>query len=75
MEKKEEEKRGTIYPAGELILRVAVGKAQNPAEGIEYEMTTGVDMSSLIKSSKTGKTYRLIWQEIIEMAIEAGIDR
>jgi hypothetical protein len=75
MAKQEEEKRGTIYPAGEMILRVAVGQATDPGSGVEYEMTTAVDMSPLIKSSKTGKTFRLIWKEIINMAIEAGIDK
>ena len=63
---------GTMHPAKSLFLREAVGTAT--LGEIEYEMTTLMNRSPMIKSKKTGKWFVLSWQAIIELAVMAGID-
>ncbi len=65
---------GRIIPAKAMILRHNVGTATGE-DGTEYEMTTSVtDRSPLVKSSKTGKTFSLSWNDIINLAVQAGVD-
>jgi len=56
------------------MLRMAVGTAKD-AEGLEYEMTTAVAGGyPIIRSLKTGRWFTLSWIDILELAIERGID-
>lgn len=64
----------TIIEKDALLLRVVVGECSDD-DGNSYEMTTSTDMTPLIKSHQTGRTFHLSWQDIMELAIEAGIDK
>lgn len=65
---------GRIIPAKTLIMRHNVGTATGD-EGDEYEMTTTVnDRSPMVKSMKTGKTFHLNWNDIINLAVQAGVN-
>jgi hypothetical protein len=67
---------GKIHDAKSLFLRVAVGKAKDPQTKIEYELTTNAgNAAPMICSGKTGKYFLLSWQNIIDLAIKAGIDK
>lgn len=63
---------GTIHPARSMFLRVAIGTAQ--ADDLSYELTASVGGLPMIQSTKTGKTWSIGWNELIELAIAAGID-
>ncbi len=64
-----------LHEKDDLILRSGIGNASDPKTGLVYEMTTTLgDISPLVKSMKTGRTFHLAWTDIIELAIEAGID-
>ena len=65
-------KRGKIYPSKSLILRVDCGAADDGSQ--TYKMSTTMTGEPIIESGSTGKYFVLRWQDIIEMAIEAGID-
>lgn len=65
---------GTIKPKGTLILREQVGEAE-AENGNSYELTTSVSSGQpIVRSQKTGKWFLLSWQEIIDLAVEAGVD-
>ena len=69
----EREVRGKIHPKKTLFFRQNVGSAE--ADGRSYEMSMNVGGSHpIIQSRQTEKWFTLSWQEIIDMAIEAGID-
>ena len=64
---------GKIEPKGTLCMRQHAGKGE--AAGIEYELCTGIASGSpVIRSSKTGKWFFLSWEDILNLAIEAGIN-
>lgn len=63
---------GEILDKDVLILREVVGDAE--LDGIEYELTTTMTRSPLVKSKLTGKTFTISWRHLIEMAIKAGLD-
>ena len=65
---------GKIMPAKTMILRVAAGEAE-AADGTKYECSTNVNRTPLIRSGKTKKWFALSWEDIIELAIQAGIDK
>lgn len=64
---------GTIHPARSMFLRVAIGTAQ--ADDLSYELTTSVGSLPMIRSTKTGKIWLIGWEELIGLAIDAGIDK
>lgn len=67
------EPKGKLYPPKTMFLRNDVGNAE--ADGIIYEMTTDFGSSiPLIHSSKTGNHFSLSWENIIDLAIERGIN-
>jgi hypothetical protein len=67
---------GKIYKKDTLFLRVAVGKATKKTTGIVYQMATIANTGvPVIQSEKTGQWFTLGWDEIISLAINAGIDK
>ncbi|WKV22109.1 hypothetical protein Phage2-1_00109 [Achromobacter phage 2-1] len=63
---------GSIIDKESLMLCQHVGKATNPELG-DFDMIVSMDFSPMIESEKTGKKFRLSWQQILELAIAAGI--
>lgn len=63
---------GSIIDKESLMLCQHVGTATNPELG-DFEMIVSMDFSPMIESKKTGKKFRLSWQQILELAIAAGI--
>ena len=62
-----------ILERGVMILRVVVGEAEDD-QGNKYEMTVSMASAPLLKSKLTGRTFALSWSDILEQAIEAGIN-
>lgn len=56
-----------------MILRIDVGEAVAD-DGRVYELYTLGNQAPLVKSKQTGRYFAITWQEIIDMAINAGID-
>lgn len=67
---------GRIIPQDEYVFRELVDAVKSP-EGIRlYELATRVeDGSPLIYSIATKQWYGLSWNEIIDMAVAAGLDK
>ena len=66
---------GKIHPKKTMFLRNNVGSADGPG-GFSYEMSSNFsDHSPIIQSKKTGKWFVLGWEEIVNLAIDAGIDK
>ena len=65
---------GILKGKGTLIMRQHVGEATDD-EGREYELTLTMGMEPIVRSEQTGKYYILDWDDIISLAIEAGIDK
>lgn len=64
---------GKIHPRGSLFLRVGHCSAKS-SSGQEYELNTLMHGAPCVRSEATGKYYVISWEEILGMAIEAGID-
>ena len=63
---------GKIIEKDTMILRKFIGEAED--EGKKYEICVNMNGSPLIESKQTGKYYSLGWEDILKMAVEAGID-
>ena len=63
---------GQIYPKDKLILRMDVGRAENGDK--VYEMSTTMNGAPIVRSEQTGKWWIIGWDELIKLAVEAGID-
>ncbi len=64
-----------IHKKGTLFLRTHVGKATDN-DGNSYEMALNVNNSvPIIRSEKTGKWATISWGDIIELAVQAGVDK
>jgi len=66
-----QKQRGELFPKNTFMLRTFVGSAKGDKE---YEMTLSTGMNPTIMSKATGQYFSLKWQDIIEMAIDKGID-
>lgn len=65
---------GTIHESNTLFFRIEAGTATSP-EGNKYELSIGVSGNApIVHSNKSGQWFTLTWNQIIRMAIEAGID-
>lgn len=51
-----------------------VGDTEADADGKRYELMIAMHQYPIVKSCQTKKTFALRWDEIIEMAIMAGVD-
>jgi hypothetical protein len=71
---KEMARKGKLHPPKTMFFRQDVGTAKGE-DGTEYEMTVNMGGATpIIRSKKTGKWFTLSWQDIIDMAIERGIN-
>lgn len=67
---------GKILPGRTLILRENVGTISDKTNGLKYEATVGLPaLTPIIRSEKTGKWFVLSWEDILEMAQKAGVDK
>ncbi len=65
---------GTIHPPDTLFFRSFAGTAKSGRN--EYEMSLNVGGSvPIVHSKQTGKWFVLPWEDIIELAIKAGVDK
>lgn len=68
-------KIGTIHSKDTMFMRETVGEAVDETLGITYEMTTNIGNGApIVASSKTGKKFTLSWEDIIDLAIKAGVN-
>lgn len=68
-------KIGKIHPPESMFLRKNVGTAKAD-DGTVYELTTTFsDGSPIVNSDKTGKYFTLSWTDIINLAVDAGLDK
>lgn len=64
---------GEILPSRTLLFRQHVGEANLGDDS--YEMTASVsDFSPIVRSNQTGKWFTLGWEDILRLAIAAGVD-
>jgi len=64
---------GILHDRAKLFLREDIGKAEDQNRNL-YEMALGNGFIPMVRSAKTGKFFELPWEEIIDMAKDAGID-
>ena len=70
----EVEPYGRIHK-GAMFLRQYVGAAEDE-DGGGYEMSVNVaGQHPIVTSKKTGNIFTLNWNDIVNMAVKAGIDR
>ena len=62
-----------MFNKNAMILRNYVGEA-TASDGTKYEMAYDMAGQMLVKSDKTGKTFAMHWQDVIDKAIEQGVD-
>ncbi len=65
---------GKIIKKDSLVLRFAIGKAVDENTTNEYELTNDCNGRPLVKSLKSGKSWTITWNELIQLAIENGVD-
>lgn len=63
---------GTVETKDSLFLRKHAGTAKLGDNA--YELSTSMASLPLIKSEKTGKYWLISWQQLLDLAIQAGID-
>lgn len=66
---------GRIFPAGtKLMISREFAKALSEDTGNEYLLATGMCGKPQITSIRTGKVWAINWDDLIDMAVTAGID-
>jgi hypothetical protein len=66
---------GKIHPPRTMFLRMYVGKATADKTGDAYEMAVDTQTSApIIRNLKTGLWWTINWTNLIQLAIEEGID-
>lgn len=65
---------GTLHKKGTMFLRQHVGAADG-GENSKYEMSLVNMTTPAIESKQTGRHFLLSWEDIINLAVEAGIDK
>lgn len=63
---------GEMLPKNAMFFHASAGTAKE--EEREYEMLNDMSGTPIIRSKQTGNQFRLSWQSILGLAIEAGID-
>ena len=56
-----------------LIMRVHVGEAEDQ-DGVKYELSQSFTGNPIVRSLKTKRCFVLSWNDILEMAIQKGIN-
>lgn len=65
---------GTIHDKSTYFFRIEAGEAT--LESKSYELSVNASGNTpIVRSNQTGKFFTLTWQDIINMAIDAGIDQ
>lgn len=64
---------GKIHPKHTMFLRKHIGECKDD-DGSEYELLVHTDNTPLIMSKQTGKYFTMPFEDIVRMAIAAGID-
>jgi len=64
---------GEVMPKKTMILRVHAGKAS--AGGFKYEMSNAISGQPIVQSKRTGKWFVLGWEDILSLAVKAGINK
>ena len=67
-------KLGIIHPSDALIFRNHVGELSNDERGYELFHNVYSGLPPHILSKQTGKSFTLPWEDIVEIAINQGID-
>ncbi len=66
---------GQLHPPTTLFFRIDVGTAKDP-NGSVFEITAHTaDKTPIVRSEKTGRWFTLSWEDIINLALEAGIEK
>lgn len=63
---------GRLIPSSCLIVRIEVGEAKNDSH--EYELSHMPGGQPVITNIETGMHYTIGWQELIQLATDAGIN-
>lgn len=63
---------GTVHSKDKMFLRKFIGTCDAEEHG-EIEMNINMDGTPCIESKATGQNWTLGWQELVHMAIEAGV--
>jgi len=64
---------GTLYPPRTMFLRQAAGEAEDK-DGNQYEVAIAPPGLPLVQSKQTGNWFALSFQDIVRLAVDAGID-
>ena len=64
---------GKIIDKSALIMRQSIGSAA--LDGVDYELSTSMNGSPIIRNEKNGYWFSLSWEDIINMAINKGLDK
>lgn len=65
---------GRLYPAQSLLLLEYVGTAEDNS-GIAYELSvSGANRHMVVRSTVSGRYFALQWKDILQMAIQRGIN-
>jgi hypothetical protein len=63
-----------MYEKDAMLLRSLVGTATGP-DGTEFEMSLINGHTPAVKDMKTGRTWSVGWQDLIEQGIAAGVSQ
>lgn len=64
---------GAIHPSGSMFFRHHIGTASKGK--LTYVLSNGATNGEpLVRSELTGKYFTLTWDDIIQLAVQAGID-
>ena len=63
---------GVLNAKSTMIFHQQAGTAEGA--DVTYTLINALSGEPLVRSSKTGKEFRLSWQDIVTLAIRAGID-
>lgn len=68
------EKHGTLHTGKTMWLRQAIGTCKS-GNGLEYDMDVNLGAyHPIIRSKKSGRWWTINWEQLVRMAIAAGID-
>lgn len=62
-----------MYERDTMFLRTSVGTATGD-HGEQYEMSLLNGLTPCVRNTKTGKWFAIEWGQILQAAMEAGID-
>lgn len=66
--------RGTLHKRETMFLRMSAGEATRN-DGTKFELSTNmVGGNPIIRCESTGLWWSINWHDLIDMAVESGID-